>query len=215
MKKLLNKIDYVLRSHEVLARPRKRTRKGDAQANFNEAVSALVCDLTHCVLIGHTEGIVLTRSIALLSVKSRYKPSFIGKTLPDILDLMADPKLSLIRQEIGTREPGAKKGNLTKIWPGITLERLVTEHDIQLEDIRYRPPTECIILKSTKEGYWDQTQAINYDDTPETHSMRTEMQLINDWLGRANIGFNQSLAQVDSPVDIHNRCLIPIGGDHN
>lgn len=207
MNQLLNGIEYALTTHEILTKPRKRARKGDTQVNFSEAVSALVCDLTHCVLTGHTDGVVLTRSRSYLTAKSRYKPSFIGKTLPDILDLMADPKLNFIGQEIGTREAGAKKGNLTKIWPGPTLEQLIVEHDIHLEDIRYRPPTECIILKSTKESYWDQTQAINYDDTPVTHSMRVEVQLINDWLGRANISFNHSLAQVDHPVDIHNRCL--------
>ncbi|TXM64587.1 hypothetical protein FV226_26295 [Methylobacterium sp. WL12] len=120
---------------------------------------------------------------------------------------MADPKLGFIRQKIGEKEAGAKKGYYTKIWPGGTLEGLIVEHGIQLEDIRHRPPTECIVLKSNKESYWDQTQAISYDDTPVTHQMRGEVHLINDWLGRANIAFDYSLAPVERMVDINNRCL--------
>ncbi|WP_336492633.1 hypothetical protein, partial [Methylobacterium nigriterrae] len=207
MSKLLSEIDGVLFSQEVLTKSRKRARKKNDQAAFRDAVAALICDLTHCVLTGHTAGIVLSRSNAYLTTRSRYRPAFIGKTLPDILDLMSDPKLSFITQEIGCREELSKKGKLTKVWPGPTLERLIREREIHLEDIRYRPPTECIILKSTKESYWDQTQVVPCDDTPDTHRMRSELELINDWLGRVDIRFDESLGQVDWTVDAQDRCL--------
>src|SRR5689334_10088824 len=67
MTNLLSDIDDVLLTHEVLHIPRKRTRKKDDQAVFREVVSALVCDLTHCVLTGYTEGVVLSRSNSYLT----------------------------------------------------------------------------------------------------------------------------------------------------
>ncbi|GJE46834.1 hypothetical protein [Methylobacterium soli] len=203
VRRVLNQIQRYEEMNQL--RDRKRTQV--VQSNFETTVRAIVCDMLHCVITGHTDGVAISRSHRQTTAKSRYKAAFIGKTLPDILDLMASPELSLITQEIGYRDPHATRDQLTKIWPGETLERLATEHDVQIGDIRFRAPAECVILKSTKKGFWDSSQLIDYTDTPETKRKRLEVRQINEWLSGAQIEFDYKRAPVEQPVDIYDRHL--------
>jgi hypothetical protein len=194
-------------SFEIAKGIRERRRSIRQSENHDLAVTSIVCDLLHYALSGHTGGIAISRSHRLTTAKSRYRPAFIGKTLPDILDIMASDKLAIIRQEIGHEAWTSGRHQLTKIYPGEGLLRLMDNYDIKPEHIRFKPPRECIVLKSAKEGFWGNSQPIEYNDTNQTHTFRSEVQLINDWIGGAKVDYLPHAPEEDIKADTADRHL--------
>lgn len=204
---LVTSVIQQIASYEIAQGIRERRRSIRQSENHDLAVTSIVCDLLHYALSGHTGGIAIPRSHRFTTTKSRYRPAFIGKTLPDILDIMAADELSFIRQEVGYEAWTSDRHQLTKIYPGERLLRLMDKYDIRSEHIRFKPPRECIVLKSAKEGFWDNSQPIEYVDTNQTHVFRSEIQLINDWIGGAKIEYLPHHPEGDIKVDTADRHL--------
>lgn len=204
---LVSSVIESIASYEIKHGIRERRRSIKQSENHDLAVTSIVCDLIHYILTGQTGGIAISRSHRFTTTRSRYRPGYIGKTLPNILDIMASDDLSIIQQEVGHEAWDSDHHQLTKIYPGERLLALMGDHDIKPEHIRYKPPRECIVLKSAKEGYWDNSQPIEYNDTNQTHTFRSEIQLINDWIGGAKIEYLPHDPEGDPKVDTADRHL--------
>ncbi|MFG5120659.1 hypothetical protein [Methylorubrum sp. POS3] len=204
---LIEDIIKQIDSYEVQYGMRGRARQKRHSENHELAVSAIACDMLHYIFSGETNGAAISRSKRLNTVKSRYKPEFIGKTLPDILDTMAAGPLSIIRQEIGYEDWSASRHQITKIYPGEGLFVLMDKHNIKPKDIRCRPQRECIVLKSTKNGYWDNSVPIEYPDTDRTHAYRAELQIINEWIAGGRIEYHPAQKENETQVDLSDRYL--------
>jgi len=204
---LIEDIIKQIDSYEVGHGIRARARQKRHSENHELAVSAIVCDMLHYVFSGETDGAAISRSKRFNTVKSRYRPEFIGKTMPDILDAMAADPLSIIRQEIGYEDWSASRHQMTKIYPGEGLIALMDKYDIKPTDVRCRPQRECIVLKSTKNGYWDNSVPIEYPDTNRTHTYRAELQLINEWIAGGRIEYHPAQNESEAQVDLSDRHL--------
>ena len=154
-------------SYEVEHGIRARARQKRHSENHDLAVTSIVCDMLHYVFSGETDGIAISRSNRINTAKSRYRPEFIGKTLPDILDVFASDPLSIIRQEVGYEDWNSNRNQMTKIYPGEGLIALMNRFNIEPTEIRCKPQRECIVLKSTKHRYWDESVSIEYADTEQ------------------------------------------------
>lgn len=187
---------------------RKRARRLNDQRTFETAVSALVCDLTYRYLAdpkGMGE-VAVTRSKTILGRASRYHPSALGKTLPTILDRLADPHLAYISQNIGN-EGFFEPARCTTIRAGERLQSQITSHGVRLEDLGLSGNREVIELKRGKTDYWDEAERVEYEDTPETRLYRDQMWAINSWLEQADIDYEFALGEDGRPVDTNDRFL--------
>ena len=68
---------------------------------LRHTVEALVCDLAHHHLSGHSNGIAISRSNRDLKKKSRYKNPYITGQLPYIMDVLELPELQIVEQVKG------------------------------------------------------------------------------------------------------------------
>ncbi|MBD9454050.1 hypothetical protein IB244_21295 [Rhizobium sp. RHZ02] len=167
---------------------RKRTRRQRDQETFELTVEAVLCDLMHHKLRRRPGGIYVTRSNAVLGHRNRYRPVVYGKTLPDILDRLAEPELGWIVQDLGDGD-GRYGARRTAIRPGPELLKQMGDQDITFTDLARASVAEPIILKSLKADFWDEAQVTDYSDTGETTRFRREMRDINDWLLTANLDY--------------------------
>ncbi|WP_262029246.1 hypothetical protein [Microvirga sp. Mcv34] len=174
-------------SYERHRKPRERARTKSAQTVFETTIAAVVCDLAHAHLKGHTGGLAVSRSFRELGVKSRYRSPVLGKTFPDVLDLMSAPEMAFIKQDKGYKNPLANRHQKTLITLGPRLKNRIVESGIELWDIGWSMNEETIILKEAKEGYWHQGEKIEYADTAATIEMRSRLKTINEWLDQADI----------------------------
>ncbi|WP_048707819.1 hypothetical protein [Microvirga massiliensis] len=174
-------------SYERHRRPRDRQRKQKDQAVFEATIAAIVCNLAHAHLSDHKEGLAVSRSNRELGVKSRYRSPVLGKKFPEALDLMASPEMSFVKQRLGYRNPLANRNQQTLINVGPRLKNMIVERDLELSDIGWSMDEETIILKATKEDFWDPGAWIEYEDTAETNAMRSQLKQINAWLDEADI----------------------------
>src|SRR5437763_182511 len=69
---------------------RQRRRRPDDQRTFEETVSAVVCDLTHRALTEPGGWLSVPLSNRVLGRAGRYGSRVFGKTLPDLLGVMAN-----------------------------------------------------------------------------------------------------------------------------
>lgn len=197
----------MLENYEGYYSKRKRKRRPADQDTFVATVAAILCDLMHYHLNGKTNGIFITRSNQVLGKKSRYRPDALGKTLPNILDMMQSPEMGFLVQDLGSNgDFGTTKR--TTIKPSQRLVDRIVEHGVSLEDLGVSDLQEVIVLRRTKEDYWDQGAVIEYDDTAQTNAMRDEIRSINAWLVAADISFDDSVLDDEAKsVDIRDRSL--------
>lgn len=167
---------------------RKRTRRQRDQESFELTVEAVLCDLMHHKLYRRPGGIYVTRSNAVLGHRNRYRPLVYGKTLPDILDRLAEPELGWIVQDLGDGD-GRYGARRTAIHPGPELLKHMGDQGVTFADLGRASVAEPIILKSLKADFWDESQVTDYNDTEETTRFRREMQDINAWLLTADLDY--------------------------
>jgi len=173
---------------------RKRKRKPADQETFEATVSAIVCDLMHHQLTGSKGGVAITRSNTILGRRSRYRPVAYGKALPAILDRLTAPEMAFVEQDVGY-EGIFGPSRQTTIRPGKRLLTHIEDHRIGVDDLGLSDHQEVIILKRTKEDYWDEGGLKEYDDTrttrhyrsrsrPSTHGWRVQTSLSTKLLRR-------------------------------
>lgn len=195
-----------LQAYEEYHQLRQRRRKQTDQQTFEATVSAIVSDLMYHHVLGHGDGVYITRSNRYLGRRSRYSPVVFTKTLPTILDCLKAPEMSFAEMALGHKgDFGPAKE--TTIWPGLRLIRRVVEHGLQSEDFGLDHAQEVIQLKRIKQGGWDDGGLEEYEDTPETIRYREQMRAINAWLESAEIDFDEYYWPGGKPVDTLDRRL--------
>jgi hypothetical protein len=198
---LVQKVLDLLEDHEQRLGLRQRKRRAADQVTFKRTVAAVTCDLAISVLTENRKAIYISRSHRELGHSSRYSNPASSKTLPKILDNLADERLGLIRMEMGYRtETGDRKK--TAIRASDRFCRLVHDIGLSLLDIGELERPEPIELKTFPTCQGKKGQRIDYKDTDKTIRFRSEMQEINRHLLTARIDYTGQAA-----VDINQRQL--------
>ena len=137
-----------------------------------------------------------------LGTRSRYRAPVSSKQLPKIVKLLDGDILDLQKGHRGY----FGKAKQTTIALADRFKGVVEGYGIGLSDLRREQGGELLILKRSKEDYWDGGGALDYDDTPTTHAFRAEVQRINARLASLDLSFD-----VDHPrtlkVDIRERSM--------
>jgi hypothetical protein len=114
--------------------------------------------------------------------------------------------MGFVAQQLGGKNPfiGDRR---TIITTGKRLITRIKDHDITFDDLGNSEQQEVIILKQTKEDYWDEGELIEYEDTPDTERYRKEIRAINSWLADAPIAFDEAAVENGKVVDCNERRL--------
>ena len=197
----------MLQNYEGYYKKRRRKRRPADQAIFEGAVAAVLCEVMHLHLVGFEGGIYVPRSNQVLGRKSRYRHPALGKTFPNILDIMTAPEMAFIEQDKG-HEGLFSEAKRTTIRPGWrTLDR-INSHGVTLDDLGISRQEEVIILRRKKKDIWDEGGNQDYTDSADTIRFRFELSNINDWLRSAEIEYVEYKPTADPKmVDTSDRQL--------
>jgi hypothetical protein len=184
----LREVMEAIDDFEAQSGQRRRQRRSNDQFNHERMVTAVVCDLTVAALCATANGLYVTRSNRHLGRVSRYRDPATSKTLPRLLDLMADPRLGLIHQELGFRTTDGQSKR-TVIRPSAKLVRIIRSHNVSLVDIGELLRPEPIELKGHPVGRNKRNKLIEYDETDFTSKAREHVEGINSFLATAEIRY--------------------------
>jgi hypothetical protein len=198
---LVQKVLEMLEAHEQLFGLRQRKRRAVDQVTFEKTVAALTCDLAVSTMSEDSKAIYITRSHRELGHASRYGSPASSKTLPTILDRLADERVGLIHMVLGYRKDTGDRKK-TSIRPSHRFRRLVQEFCLLPSDIAELQRPEPIELKSFPPGQGKKAPRIDYEDTDQTIKLRQEMHEINRHLLAARIDYTGQAV-----VDINRRQL--------
>lgn len=206
-----------LEAYEQANAVRKRKRKASDQAAFETIVQAVILDLTHSWLIGDIRPCAIPRTKQVLDAKERYKSPALSGTLPETLDLLQAS--GWIEQSLGERKAQGQSQRTT-ISPTSRLLQAIEERNLTLLDLGRSTAEEVVILKSVREDYWDKGEYVPYADDEDTQRIRTQVQIINDWIAEAHIEFDDAALERDIIVDpsdtrlrrYFSRCSFQSGG---
>lgn len=196
-----------LQSYEQYFNVRKRARKPNDQQRFEQQVEALVCDLIHREISEPGAWVSVPFSKRALDGADRYRAQVLSKTLPTVIRLMAKPEMDFLEYQIGQKNPFAPAlSRQTVIRATERLRTRIADYQLTRADLGLNKTEEIIILKDTKEDYWDAGRWLQYKDTPQTLEYRRELASINEWLERADIDYVPWGATLH-PVDVTDRRL--------
>jgi hypothetical protein len=192
-------------AHQETIAPRERKRRAADQATFEAAVTAVVADLVHRLLIGSGKGVSLSRSNDW--PRPRYRTPVHTKALGPILDALSQGGLGYVRQMVGHRGFKDNSGLLTSLMPTDKLADLVHSSGVDEEDFRTVPPREVIRLKSRKQRDGKKVH-IDYAETAETKRLRDEITRLNEWLATTELEIDEgALAAGELLPDVRQRAL--------
>ncbi len=209
MTELLQDVLGFMDGYEDYYQTRKRKRSSAAQAAYEATVEAVVCDLVYRELEVTGGQVHLTQSNQVLRKKSRYKGVALGKTLPDILVVMAAEEMGFVVITPGQRKFTIKDealtvavtGKQTSLAAGRKILSRIERFGLTFADIERSPDEEVIVLRGPKSRDDKPGKLVEYGDTEETNTLRQQMQVINEWLEAAEI-------ECTTPaINLHNRCL--------
>mgnify|MGYP001032680421 CR=1 FL=1 len=192
----LEEILKQLAGFEEFHKLRKRKRRAVDQATFERTVEALVCDLVLRESEAPGSGIHLPLGHKVLRKKSRYKGVALNKTLPEVLRIMAADEMSFVEVEKGRTtfkvinqdlDVIPLSGEQTVVRAGSKLLSRITKYQLSQNDVREAPDEEVIVLRSKKPKNDKPAPTLEYDDTPETRSLRSSLRAINSYLAGAVI----------------------------
>ena len=196
MKELINEVQQQVEGYESYYKLRKRARTAINQETFESILEALICDLCISVLQPNHDAIHLPLSNKVLRSKSRYKGIALGKTLPDIIDvLIAEEmnfaglmkgysKFKIIDDNFNLAFVGGRQSTL---WAGEKLLSRIERFNISYEDIKQNEAEEIIILRAVKEKPEAKGKLVEYEDTDVSTKLRAQLKDINSWLQGASI----------------------------
>ena len=195
MRELLREVLQQMSGYEAYHQSRKRARTQTAQGTYEHTVEAVVCDLIHRELELAGGSVHVTQSNQVLRKQSRYKGAALGKTLPDILKVMSAEEMDFIEMEKGERTFTIKEDDLsyhvegkqTLLRAGPKLLSRIQRFGITFKDIGRSPDEEVIVLKGPKTRSDRPGPLVEYQDTPETETMRGQLRDINDWIAQVDI----------------------------
>lgn len=166
---------------------RKRKRSNEDMLSFKSIVTAITCDLIHNQLTTPEKLIYISLSKRILGASGRYISPIMTKVLPDAVKRLAAPEMAYAGLSKGAQGFDRRSNKRSTISCGPRLINLITEHSISLADLMQDCTQETIILKSTKEGYFDAGERLEYKDSEHTNRYRSELLEINTWLAQSDI----------------------------
>jgi hypothetical protein len=184
-----------------------RKRQADDQANFEPAITAIVCGLIHHHLVADEDGLAISLSREVPRHGSRYDGPASTSTLPMLLELLAAPEMAFLEKRNGEKGNPFRRGRRTTICAGEKLLSRIKKYDVQPGDLRQSLDQETIILKRATADYRDRGDRMDYDDTAETIRFRQQMRTINSWLADADIDCDPYASGDGSLVDPGDRML--------
>ena len=194
---LIAEVQTQLEGYEAFHQTRKRARRPADQVTFERTVEAILCDLCAVVLEpADHDSVHLPLSNKTLRTKSRYKGTALGKTLPDILKIMAAPEMDFVMLEKGHStfkivddelNVAFAGGRQTIVKPGPKLLSRIERFSITRDDIGPAPEEEVIILRAPKHHPNSVAEYEEYEDDEATLAIRDQMIAINAWLEGADI----------------------------
>ena len=182
-----------LQNLEALEGLRKRKRKQTDQQIFQETVYCIVSNLVLSELNNPDAGVRITRSHSRLGRRDRYRTKVLGKTFPKVIDLMEHPPIAFLMQE-KAEATASSKAQQSIIYATERIRRRIRELGLSAEDFGHGEYPEEIILKSMKAGYWDKSGYLQYEDTPDTVRLRSEVKPINNWLMSLDIQLESTIS---------------------
>jgi hypothetical protein len=193
-----------LQNYETHFKIRKRARKEVDQETFQQTVYCIISNLVISALGNPESGVRITRSHSQLGTKNRYRTPVLGKTFPTIIDLMTKPEMTFLIQDKAEASTAPDREQ-TIIFPAERIRTRLVEYDLQPDDFGPGEFPEVIILKGKKGGFFEKSGVQQYEDTPLTHKMRSEVEKINDWLMAMEIDI--AADEISSGININNRKL--------
>ena len=201
---LIAEVQIQMSGYEAYYETRKRARRPADQVTYERTVEAILCDLCAVELGHNNDSIHLPLSNKVLRSKSRYKGTALGKTLPDILQVMSAPEMDFVVVEKGHStfkivdddlNVAFAGGQQTILRAGPKLLSRIDGFDITRGDMGQAPEDEVLILRAPKRHSNSIAAYQEYDDDKTTLSLRQQMNDINAWLDTADISCSHS--QVD------------------
>ena len=197
LKKLIAEVQTQMSGYEAFHQTRKRARRANDQVTYDRTVEAILCDL--CAVVIETtdhNSVHLPLSNKTLRTKSRYKGTALGKTLPDILNIMAAPEMDFVVVEKGHSNfriiddelnVAFAGGQQTIVQPGSKLLSRIERFNITRDDLSQAAEEEVIILRAPKRHSNSIAEYGEYEDDHTTLALRDQMRDINAWLHAADI----------------------------
>lgn len=174
----------------------KPTRRDTERGTLVAMVSALVSDLAYRALESDEDEAGIALSLSTSIKPSRYAPPWLGKTLPNVLAVMARADVALCRVDKGAwGGSGGGPGLLTAVYPGAALLDLLA--GLRLEDFDLCPTQELVLLRDGRDDEGSRGALMDYRDTEATERLRSEVQTINAWLAEADISIDPAAPGAD------------------
>ncbi|MEK6355102.1 MAG: hypothetical protein V4796_18015 [Burkholderia cenocepacia] len=185
--------------HEAALGLRHRRRRPDDQRVFARQVECLICEALLQDVRGRGGLVTVTRSKRILGYRSRYQSEVMGKTLPDVMDLLAGPKIGLLEISLGMVNPFGSTNPQTTFRASERLIERASGLNLGYGDFGRDDAEEVIILKAEKKA--GVSGWVQYLDDDATCGLRKQVQTINVWLSRADI----ELADDVPAISVHDR----------
>ena len=201
---LIAEVQVQMSGYEFFHQTRKRARRPADQVTYDRTVEAILCDLCAVELGPDNDSIHLPLSNKVLRSKSRYKGTALGKTLPDILEVMSAPEMNFVVVEKGHStfrivdddlSVAFAGGRQTILRAGPKLLSRMERFGITQDDLGPASEEELLVLRAPKRHSNTIAEYQEYEDDEATLALRQQMTDINTWLDTADI--TCSLPQVD------------------
>ena len=193
---LITEVQVQMSGYEFFHQTRKRARRPADQTTYDRTVEAILCDLCAVELGPDNDSIHLPLSNKVLRSKSRYKGTALGKTLPDILEVMSAPEMDFVVLEKGHStfkiiddelNVAFAGGRQTILKAGPKLLSRIERFGIKRADVGHAPEEEVLVLRAPKRHSNSIAKYQEYEDDETTLTLRQQMTGINEWLDTADI----------------------------
>ena len=188
LKKLIEEVQQQIEGYEAYYQTRQRARRAVDQETHERMIEAILCDLCLLHLDPQYDAIHLPLSNKVLRKASRYKGPVLGKTLPDLLNIMTAPEMDFVVLTKGHKNfriidqdlnVVPTEGVQSTLAPGPKLLSRIERFAVTQEDIAWSNEQEVIVLRSTKTPGKEVAEAVEYTVTQQTDTLRAEMNSIN------------------------------------
>ena len=204
MLKVIAEVKTQMSGYEAYHGTRKKARRPADQVTYDRTVEAILCDLCAVELEPDKDSLHLPLSHKVLRAKSRYKGTALGKTLPDILNVLSAPEMAFVVVQKGHSTFKVVDENLnvafaggqqTILRAGPKLLSRIEHYEVTRADMGAAPEEEVVILRAPKMHSNSIAEYQEYTDDDVTRALRAQVTQINTWLEAAVI--TCSLPQVE------------------
>jgi hypothetical protein len=196
LKKLIAEVQQQIEGYEAYYQTRQRARRAADQKIHDRMIEAILCDLCLLHLDPQYDAVHLPLSNKVLRKASRYKSQVLGKTLPDLLNIMTALEMDFVVLTKGHKtfriidqdlNVVPTEGVQSTVAPGPKLLSRIERFAITQEDIAWSDEQAPILLRSKKTPGQEVAEAVEYADTQETDTLSAEMNSINAYLAQGDI----------------------------